>query len=86
MIAVGTWAWRSCSTNQKQARASRCWSAQDDFHISTGTVAEELIVAARRNVGEEMARLIDWLGLEIVTVTPAAAHRSSLCAMGQGRP
>ncbi len=43
--------------------------------ISAGTVAEALIVAARRNVSEEIASLIDGLGLEIVAVTPAAARR-----------
>jgi ribonuclease VapC len=38
-------------------------------------VAEALIVAARRNVAEEVSRLIDGLGLEIVSVTPASARR-----------
>ena len=43
--------------------------------ISAGTVAEALIVAARREVAMEMTRLIDAFGFEIVTVTPAAARR-----------
>lgn len=44
--------------------------------ISAGTVAEALIVAARRNVGEEeMTRLIEGVGFEIVSVTPASARR-----------
>ena len=34
-----------------------------------------LIVAARRNVGEDMAKLIDGLGFEVVSVTSAAARR-----------
>jgi ribonuclease VapC len=34
-----------------------------------------LIVAARWNVGEEMAQIIDGVGLDIVGVTPAAARR-----------
>jgi ribonuclease VapC len=38
-------------------------------------VAEALIVAARRNVGEEVARLINGLDFEIVSVTPAWARR-----------
>jgi ribonuclease VapC len=38
-------------------------------------VAEALIVARCRDIGEEMARLIDELGFEIVPVTPAAARR-----------
>jgi ribonuclease VapC len=49
--------------------------AETEIVISAGTVAEALIVAARRNVGDEMASLIDGLGFEIVTVTPAAARR-----------
>ena len=49
--------------------------AEDDLLISAGTVAEALIVAARRNVGEEVASLIDGLGFEVVTVTPASARR-----------
>jgi ribonuclease VapC len=49
--------------------------AEDDLLISAGTVAEALIVAARRNVGEEMERLIDGLGFEIVSVTSASARR-----------
>ena len=38
-------------------------------------MAEALIVAGRRNVGEEAARLIDGLGFEIVSVTAASARR-----------
>ena len=38
-------------------------------------MAEALIVAARRNVGEEMTRMIDGLGFEIVSITPASARR-----------
>jgi ribonuclease VapC len=47
----------------------------DEILISAGTVAEALIVAARRNVGREMASIIDGIGFEVVTVTPAAARR-----------
>ena len=43
--------------------------------ISAGTVAQALIVAARREVAMEMTRLIDAFGFEIVTVTPAAAYQ-----------
>jgi ribonuclease VapC len=38
-------------------------------------VAEALVVAARRNVRAEMERLIDGLGFEVVSVTPASARR-----------
>jgi ribonuclease VapC len=43
--------------------------------ISAGTLAEALIVAARRNVADEMAKLIDGLGFDVVTVTAASARR-----------
>jgi ribonuclease VapC len=49
--------------------------AEEEILISAATVAEALIVSARRQVGEEMATLIDGLGFEIVTITPAAARR-----------
>jgi ribonuclease VapC len=49
--------------------------AEDNLLISAGTVAEALIVAARRHVGGEMERLIYRLGFDIVNVTPASARR-----------
>jgi ribonuclease VapC len=49
--------------------------ADGNLLISAGTVAEALIVSARCNVGEEMERLIDGLGFEVVSVTPASARR-----------
>lgn len=61
-----------------EEQADRCIAVlerEDEALISAGTVAEALIVAARRDVGYEIARLIDGLGLEVVTVTPAAARR-----------
>lgn len=47
----------------------------DQLLISAGTVAEALIVAERRGVGNEMTALIDGLGFEINPITPAAARR-----------
>jgi ribonuclease VapC len=53
----------------------------DDLVISAGSVAEALIVAGRRNVRDEMERLLDGLGFEIVSVTPDAARRiAQACA------
>ena len=65
---------------------SAALEAEGELLISAGTVAEALIVAGRRNVGEEMARLIDGLGFEIVAVTPAAARRiaQAYARWGQG--
>ncbi len=45
--------------------------------ISAATMAEALIVADRRNLGEEMERLIQGLGLEVVGVTAASARRAA---------
>lgn len=76
MIAVDTSALMAIVLNEPEADACvAVLEAEDDLLISAGTVAEALIVAARRNVGEEMAQLIDGLGFEIVGVTPAAARR-----------
>jgi len=76
MIAVDTSALMAIVLNEPEADA--CIAAlelEDNLVISAGTVAETLIVAARRNVGDEMARLIDELGFEIVSVTPLSARR-----------
>ena len=48
---------------------------EDNILISAGTMAEALIVSARRKISEEISSPIDGLGLEIVTLTPAAARR-----------
>jgi ribonuclease VapC len=84
MIAVDTSALMAIVLNESQAEA--CIAAlevEDDILISAGTVAEALIVSARRNVGAEMASIIDGLGFEFVTVTPAAARRIAM-PMGNG--
>jgi ribonuclease VapC len=76
MITVDTSALMAIVLNEPEAEACiATLEAEDDVLISAGTVAEALIVAARRNVGAEMASIIDGLGFEFVTVTPAAARR-----------
>jgi ribonuclease VapC len=76
MIAVDTSALMAIVLGDAEAEA--CMAALEteaDILISAGTVAEALIVSARRNVGAEAASLIDGLGFTIVTVTAAAARR-----------
>jgi len=76
MMAIDTSALMAILLEEPEADA--CVAAidgEDDILISSGTVAEALIVAARRNLGEEMAKLVDGLGLEVVNVTPASARR-----------
>ena len=76
MIAVDTSALMAIVLGEAEADACiTALAAETEVLVSAGTVAEALIVAARRNVAEEMARLIDGLGFEIVTVTSSSARR-----------
>jgi ribonuclease VapC len=54
---------------------ARVLETETEVVISAGTLAEALIIAARRNIGDEVIRLIDGLGFEIVSVSPASARR-----------
>jgi ribonuclease VapC len=76
MIAVDTSALMAIVLGEPAADSCiGALESEADLLISAGTVAEALIVSARRNVGPEMARLIDGLGFEIVSLTPASARR-----------
>ncbi|ESX54381.1 type II toxin-antitoxin system VapC family toxin [Mesorhizobium sp. C416B] len=76
MIVVDTSALMAIVLAESQSSACiAALEAEDDILISAGTVAEALIVADRRNVGEEMAGLIDGLGFEVTAVTPASGRR-----------
>lgn len=76
MIAVDTSALMAIVLNEPEADAcAAVLEAEEHLLISAGTVAEALIVGAQRNVGEEIAQLIDGLGFEIVSLTPASARR-----------
>ncbi|MYH56945.1 MAG: type II toxin-antitoxin system VapC family toxin, partial [Boseongicola sp. SB0675_bin_26] len=48
--------------------------AEDQVVISAGTLAEALIVAARRGVVQELTRLIDGLGIQVDSISAAGAH------------
>lgn len=76
MIAVDTSALMAIVLDEPQAAA--CVAAletEQQIVISAATVAESLIVAAHRNVGEGMSRIVDGLGFTVVPVTAAAARR-----------
>lgn len=76
MIAVDTSALMAILLDEPEAEACVvAIEATDRLLISAGTVAEALIVAGRRGLGEEMADLIDGLGFEVVPVTPGSARR-----------
>lgn len=79
MIAVDTSALMAIVLNEAKANACiAVLETEDEILISAGTIAEALIVAARRNVSEEMSNLIDGLGFNAVAVTPATARRIAL--------
>lgn len=87
MMVVDTSALMAILLGEPEADACiAALEADDDLVISAGTVAEALIVANRRNVGEEMGRLLDNLGFQIVTVTQASAQRVAAAyeAWGKG--
>ena len=76
MIAVDTSALMAILLDEP--KAEDCMIAierADKLLISAGTMAEALVVAARRNLGEEMAELIDGLDFEIVPLTRVSARR-----------
>lgn len=76
MIAVDTSALMAIVLGEPEADACiAVLASEGEILISAGTVAEALIVAARRKVGEEMTSLIDGLGVEIIPVTATAARR-----------
>ncbi len=76
MIAVDTSALMAIVRGEAEADACiKVLEVETDVLVSAGTAAEALIVAAQRNVGEEMTSLIDGLGFEIVRVTAASARR-----------
>jgi ribonuclease VapC len=87
MIAVDTSALMAIVLGEPTADACiKVLAAENDILISAGTIAEALIVAERRNVGDEMAKLIDGLGFNVISVTHASARRiaSAYARWGKG--
>ncbi len=86
MIAVDTSALMAIVLGEADAGACMAMlETEPVVLISAGTVAEALIVAARRKVAEEMAKLIDGLGFDVVTVTAASARRISAAYENWGK-
>ena len=76
MIAIDTSALMAVVLGEADAEA--CIAALEteaEILISATTIAEALIVAERRKVGEEMAQLIDDLGFTVIAVTATVAQR-----------
>lgn len=86
MIAVDTSALMAIVLGEAEADACMTvLKAETEVLISAGTLAEALIVADRRAIGEEISRLIGGLGFEIVSVTPASARRIAAAYARWGR-
>lgn len=76
MIAVDTSALLAILLQEPAAEDCKLAIENDgNLVISAGTVAEALIVAARRNIGHHIAGLIEDLGFDIVDVTEGMARR-----------
>jgi ribonuclease VapC len=76
MIAVDTSALMAIVLGETEAdTCTKILESETEVLISAGTLAEALIVSARRNVAEETRQLVDGLGFDVVTVTAASARR-----------
>lgn len=78
MIAVDTSALMAVILDE--AGADDCIAAletNDEILISAVTIAEAMTVSGRRNLGNEMAALIDGLGLNVIDVSLACARRAA---------
>ena len=86
MIAVDTSALMAILQSETEAESCvRVLAETDRIVISAGTLAEALIVAAQRGLGQEMSELTEGLDMEIVSVSPAAARRVAACYATWGR-
>jgi len=76
VIVVDTSALMAILLEEPEARACKAaLETEDEVLVSAGTLAEALVVAARRNVREAMAKLVDGLDFQIVAVSAASARR-----------
>jgi len=87
MIVVDTSALMAILLGEPDADScARSLYAADRVAISATTLAEALIVASGRTLAEEMARLVEELDFEIVSVSPVrarqVAHAYSLWGKG----
>ncbi len=78
MIAVDTSALMAILLDEPETVAcTEALATDDQLVVSAVTVAEALVAAERRDLGGEMAGLIDGLALEIESVSMTAAKRVS---------
>ena len=78
MIAVDTSALMAILLDEPDGDACiAALESEDEIVMSAGTLAEALIVSDRRGVGDELAELVEGLGIEIANVTAASARRAA---------
>jgi ribonuclease VapC len=76
VIVVDTSALMAVVLKEPEAEACKAaLAAEDEILISAGTLAEVLIVSARRRVVTQMANFLQQFDLNIVPVTAASARR-----------
>jgi ribonuclease VapC len=86
VIAVDTSALMAIVLDEPMATPCKvALEAEDEILMSAGTLAELLIVSARRGIGAEMADFLDRFDFNIISVTPAAARRIGLAYQQWGR-
>ncbi|MGD1037742.1 MAG: type II toxin-antitoxin system VapC family toxin [Roseiarcus sp.] len=86
MIVVDTSALMAMMLGEPQAGACNAVLAtESDVAISAATLAEALIVAARRDCAEGVAAIIYLLGFEVVPVTEASARQVAAAYAQWGR-
>jgi ribonuclease VapC len=86
MIAVDTSALMAIVLGEPQSESCiAVLEAEAEIVISAGTVAEALIVAARRNLMDEVVALIEGLAFTISPVTEATARRIAIAYSQWGK-
>lgn len=86
MICIDSSALLAILLDEPSADACAALLEQDmRFIISAATLAEVLIVADRRGIGEEMSRMLERLGLQVFDVDQDAAIRVAQAYRRWGR-
>ena len=76
MIVVDTSALMAILLDEQKADAcAEALASSDAIFISAGTLAEALIVAAGRNLVDELNRLMDGLAVQTLPIQTASARR-----------
>ncbi len=78
MIVVDTSALMAILLNEPAADACKTALARSSvLMMSAATLTEAVIVADNKNIGTDMAELIEGLGLQIIPLMPTSARRAA---------